>query len=76
VIWARVFGVTSTTNPVFTAVFSELGLKVPIDNPVAHVNPLIAVHHTYVNPDTGVAPWQASLVTPIQIHILGTPASE
>jgi len=71
VIWVRVFGVTSATNAVFNSVFQELGLKVPIDNAVAGVNPLIAVHHTYVNPDTGVAPWQASLVTPIQIHIIG-----
>jgi len=73
VIWVRVFGGGPTLNPIIAGVLQNFGLAIPNDAPVAHINPLVAIHHTYVNPDTGVAPWQASLVTPIQIHIVGIP---
>jgi len=71
VIWVRPIGVTSTTSPVIKAVLNGLGLLPTTDENLKGVNPLTVIHHTYVNPDTGVAPWLGSIVTPLQIHITG-----
>jgi len=75
VIWVRPVGVTATTVAGITLALEALGLKVPIDQALADVNPLTVLHHIYVNPDTGVAPWTGSIVAPIQIHCIGVPAA-
>jgi len=68
VIYVRTTGVTSGTNANVIAALTGLGLHTPLDNPLTNIYPLTIIHHVYVNPDTGVAPWDGSICTPIQIH--------
>jgi len=76
VIYVRTTGVTSTTNPAIVQVLQKIGLVAPTpayDNPLKGVYPLTVIHHAYVNPDTGVAPFVGSIIAPIQIHAIGAP---
>jgi len=68
VIYVRTTGVTDGTTAPVIAALTGLGLLTPLDNALTDVYPLTIIHHVYVNPDTGVAPWDGSICTPIQIH--------
>jgi len=73
-IFVRVTGVTSLTNPAIKSVLAKyFGTNVATDNDLAGKAQMGVLHHAYVNPDTGVAPWQGSVMAPMQIHFIGVP---
>jgi hypothetical protein len=73
-IFVRVTGVTTHTNAAIKGVLAKyFGTAVPLDNDIEGKAPMGVLHHAYVNPDTGVAPWQASVIAPMQIHFIGVP---
>jgi len=72
VIFVRTTGATADLSPAVIAVLNGFGLERPVDDAIKGIYPLTVIHHTYVNPDTGVAPWIGSLVTPVQIHFVAS----
>jgi len=75
VIYVRTFGGTAATVTPIAQALGNFGITLQRNTGTTaqNVQGLSVIHRTYVNPDTGVAPWVGSVIAPVQIHIRGTP---